>query len=142
MLRMLSIILLASFHFHCSPSSSDAGKRDAGSPTVGTPATSFVHFFSVAWGCIQVEVARLEAAQYTIRDFTPAAGACPTTVPVLTAVSKPLLQCPVVIGPASIPATYILFDKRTLDGQTVRDLQAEGFTEENFCPAVSQRAFN
>lgn len=130
----------------CSKSTSNDGTPQTTgiqSASSATPAqNSKLHFFSVAWGCVEVEKAKLDAAAYTIKNFATQSGACPSTLAVLTATSKKLLECPVVIGPSSIPAIYILFDKRSLDGKTVSDLGAEGFTVDNFCPMVAQKTFN
>lgn len=136
------ILTLTGIYSACSPSSSTGGAQQAAEsqPTVAESAR--VHFFSVAWGCVEVEKAKLDAAAYTIQDFETKTGACPETLSVLNTTAQHLLKCPVVIGPKSIPATYILFDKRTLDGKTVRDLRADGFTTDNFCPAVAERIFN
>jgi hypothetical protein len=133
------LLALATLHSACSKSSGPEATAD-GQPVAAQ--TARVHFFSVAWGCVEVEKSKLDAASYTIKDFATKTGACPETLPVLTSTSKPLLNCPVVIGPKLIPATYILFDKRSLDGKTVSDLSAEGFTTENFCPALAARTFN
>jgi hypothetical protein len=102
----------------------------------------YLHFFSVAWGCVQVEKAKLEAASYTIQDYKTAAGACPADIAVIDLRASPLLTCSVSIGAAGVPGTYILYDKRSLDGKNVADLKAEGFTASNFCPMLAQKKFN
>ncbi len=144
MMKHLMFCVLALTFSACSQSSSTGGTQQTADGQAAAPAAqkSLVHFFSVAWGCVEVEQARLDASSYTIKDFETKTGACPETLAVLNATARQLLRCPVVIGPKAIPATYILFDKRTLDGNTVRDLRAEGFTEDNFCPAVAERTFN
>jgi hypothetical protein len=136
------ILALAGMHSACSQSSNTEGAQQAADGQPAAASSAFVHFFSVAWGCVEVDKTKLDAAAYTIQDFETKSGACPETLPVLDTSSKQLLKCPIAIGPKSIPATYILFDKRTLDGKTVRDLRAEGFTADNFCPAVAERTFN
>lgn len=142
---LFCILVCAGFFPACSQSSSSPETQPATTGQAASTATSGsteqVHFFSVAWGCIEVEKSKLEAASYTIQDFETKTGACPSSLTVLNTSSQQLLECPVVIGPQSIPATYILFDKRSLDGKTVSDLRAEGFTADNFCPAVAQRSF-
>lgn len=135
-------ILTMAMFSACYESSNTGGTQQAADGQPAATAPAYVHFFSVAWGCVEVDKSRLEAAAYTIQNFEIKAGPCPASLPVLDATSTPLVKCPVVIGPKAIPATYILFDKRTLDGKTVRDLRAEGFTSENFCPAVAERTFN
>jgi hypothetical protein len=136
------ILAMAATISACSQSSSTGGTQQAADGQPAATSSAYIHFFSVAWGCVEVDKAKLEAASYTIQDFETKAGPCPATLPVLDATSTPLLECPVEIGPKSIPASYILFDKRTLDGKTVRDMRADGFTSENFCPAVAERTFN
>lgn len=138
----LCILAMAAMYSACSQSSTTGGAQQAADGQPAAASSVYIHFFSVAWGCVEVDKAKLDAAAYTIQSFETKAGPCPATLPVLDATSKPLLKCPVEIGPQSIPATYILFDKRTLDGKTVRDMRAEGFTSENFCPAVAERTFN
>ncbi len=134
------------FFSACSKSSSSDGTPQTTgiqSASSATPVQSLkLHFFSVAWGCVEVEKAKLDAASYTIKNFETQSGGCPATLTVVNATSKKLLECPVVIGPSSIPAIYILFDKRSLDGKTVSDLSAEGFTVDNFCPMIAQKIFN
>ncbi len=141
---MFCMLAMASTYSACSQSSSTGGKQQPadGQPAVTSGAGTYVHFFSVAWGCVEVDKAKLDAAAYTIKDFESKTGPCPETLPVLDTTSKPLLECPIEIGPQSIPASYILFDKRTLDGKTVRDMRADGFTRDNFCPALAERDFN
>lgn len=136
------VLAMAAMYAACSQSSNTGGTQRAADGQAATTSSASIHFFSVAWGCVEVDQAKLDAAAYTIQDFETKAGPCPATLTVLDATSVPLLKCSVTIGPKSIPATYILFDKRTLDGKTVRDLRAEGFTSENFCPAVAERTFN
>lgn len=131
MLRTLLCIMVAAGFF---PACSQP-------PASPSSAAGSVHFFSVAWGCVEVDQAKLNAASYTIQDFETKTGACPSSLTILNTKSQKLLECPVVIGPKSIPATYILFDKRSLDGKTLSDLRAEGFTVDNFCPQVAQRSF-
>jgi len=141
----LFIMVLAGFLPACSQSSSTPEAQPVAAGQAASSATSasteHVHFFSVAWGCIEVEKSKLDAASYTIQDFETKTGACPSSLTVLNTNSQKLLECPVVIGPKAIPATYILFDKRSIDGKTVSDLRAEGFTTDNFCPALAQRSF-
>lgn len=136
------ILAMAATVSACSQSSSTGGTQQAADGQPAANSKAYVHFFSVAWGCVEVDKSRLEAAAYTIQDFESKPGPCPATLPVLDVTALPLLKCPVVIGPQSIPATYILFDKRTLDGKTVRDMRADGFTSETFCPAIAERTFN
>lgn len=136
------ILAMALTSAACSQSSSTGGAQQTGDRQPVAAPQAYLHFFSVAWGCVEVDKARLDAAAYTIKDFETKTGPCPDSIPVLSATAVPLLKCSVEIGPPSIPATYVLFDKRTLDGKTVRDLRADGFTSENFCPAVAERTFN
>jgi|GEM_PF-2817357 len=136
------LLVLAAVNSACSKSSSPPATQQTADGKPVAAQSARVHFFSVAWGCVEVEKAKLDAAAYTIQDSATQVGACPETLSVLNSTSKPLLNCPIDIGPKSIPASYILFDKRSLDGKTVRDLRAEGFTTENFCPAVAERTFN
>ncbi len=67
-------------------------KAADGQPAVTSGAGTYVHFFWVAWGCVEVDKAKLDAAAYTIKDFESKTGPCPETLPVLDTTSKSLLN--------------------------------------------------
>jgi hypothetical protein len=143
----LAVCAVAFLSMHCGQQSGAADQgADKGAPQETEDANTakdnkWVHFFSVSWGCVEVERAELDAMAYTIQDYRVSDGKCPDTLEVIEKTSEPLLTCPITIGPQAVPATYVLYDKRSLDGETVSDLESEGFTENNFCPAIAQRAF-
>ena len=119
-----------------------AGEKSSENTTDAAGDGRYQHFFSVAWGCVEVKELDLQKADYQIQNFTTEAGRCPESLDVLGQKSEPLLSCEINIGsPAVVPATYVLYDKRSLDGETVSDLAQEGFRIDNFCPAVQQRDF-
>ncbi len=124
--------------FSCSRSnSSPQTNQDIEEST----SSSKIHFFSVAWGCVEVATIDLEAADYEIKDYQTSEGKCPDTLQVLEETSEPLFTCDVTIGPSEIDATYVFYNKRTLDKVNVDDLEAQGFTAEVFCPEISKKVF-
>lgn len=122
-----------------STSAKDQAESSSQTPAE-IPDVPSVHFFSVAWGCVNVEKEDLDSEGYEIKDYKIEDGTCPKTLKVANEESKPMFTCKVKIND-KIDALYVLYDKRTLDGSTVNDLRAEGFTKENFCPIIGSKQF-
>ena len=145
---LLVLTFLAASEFRCaqSPKLQEPKTNQNSSPDPTMTSSGMesnlakLHFFSVAWGCVEVEQAKLDAAAYLIQDYKTEDGPCPGTLPVLDQIAQPLLTCPVKIVLPAISANYVLYDKRAL-GSTVDDLKKQGFSQSNFCPAIFEKNF-
>lgn len=149
-MKLLKLVLgpsLLAFSSACPSCQSEQSKKKSEPEAVSTQEkdatdTKKISFFSVPWGCVQVDKSKLEAAAYTIKDYKTSPGACPSQINVVDQKASLLLTCAITIGPPAVPATYILYEKRTLDGKEVSDLKALGFSVSNFCPTLAQKKFN
>ena len=134
----ISALIVAISGCTSEPTTVDAPSTESTS-SENTDQGADIHFFSVAWGCVELSESSLNG--YEIQDYAVEDGSCPSTITVVGESSSPLFTCEIVVGPEEVPASYIFYDKRSLDNETVQDLESQGFNEGNFCPEIEKKTF-